>query len=83
MKLEVKLFFKIVKNIFDEFHFVQNSKIKRGSLSYWYMDQKIISIKIQNYLFDKKNDSMENMNYFGSRLDRGYFKNLRVNFFKV
>ena len=73
-KLGSETVFKIVKNIFDEFHFVQNSKIKRGSLSYWYMDQKIISIKIQNYLFDKKNDSMENINNFGYRLDRGYFK---------
>ena len=83
-KIDGVTIFNIVKDVFDEFHFIQNSKIKHGSWA-WYMDQKIISIKIQNYLNKiKKTDGLEKKDFFGYRLDRGYFKKsfLTNDFFK-
>lgn len=71
LKLDGKSILKLVKNIYGESNVKQNEFILRGD-STWWLDQKMVSIHIDNYLKFNQQQKVISRPYDGIKLDRIY-----------
>lgn len=71
LTLDGRSILKLVKNLYGSSNVKKNADIWRGDTSWW-LDQKLVSIHIDNYLKFNKDQTVVRQPYDGLKLDRIY-----------